>query len=51
MKNERKPWRPRLRKEPIFNPFQPPTDRTRDLGANDRIEIAEEAEPGEAQPD
>jgi len=35
-----------------LNPFEPPTDRTRDLGANDEIEIPdeEEAESGEAQP-
>lgn len=49
--DERKPWQPRIREEPIFNPFEPPTERTGDLGAKDRIEIpAEEAEPGEAQP-
>jgi hypothetical protein len=50
--NEHKPWRPRIRQEPLLNPFEPPTDRTRDLGANDEIEIPdEEAEPGGAQSD
>jgi len=51
--SEHKPWRPRIRQEPLLNPFERPTDRTRDLGANDEIEIPdeEEAESGEAQPD
>ncbi|MGH8298505.1 MAG: hypothetical protein ACRES6_04365 [Steroidobacteraceae bacterium] len=38
----------------MFNPFESPTEQTRDLGANDRIEIPdedEEAELGEPQPD
>lgn len=50
--NDRKPpWRPRLREEPMFNPFEPSTDWTRDLGANDRIEVPdEEAEPGDDEP-
>lgn len=46
---ERKPWQPRLRREPIFNPFERPTDRTRNLGANDRVEIQDEdVQPDEA---
>jgi hypothetical protein len=50
--NDRKPWRPKLRSQPTFNSFEPPTDWTRDLGANDRVEIPdEEPEPGEAQAD
>ena len=50
--NDRKPWQPRIREQPLFNPFEAPTDRTRDLGAGDRVEIPdEEAELGEAQPD
>jgi hypothetical protein len=40
--SERKPWQPRIREEPLLNPFEPPTDRTRDLGANDRIEVPDE---------
>jgi hypothetical protein len=36
----------------MFNPFESSTDWTRDLGANDRIEIPdeEEAEPGDDEP-
>lgn len=50
--NERKPWQPLIREEPLLNPFESPTDRTRDLGANDRIEIPhEEAESDEVQSD
>ena len=50
--SDRKPWQPRIREQPLFNPFEPPTDQTRDLGANDRIEIPdEEPEPDEAPPD
>lgn len=41
---ERKPWQPRIREEPIFNPFERPTDWTRDMGANDRVEVPEEEE-------
>lgn len=37
--NERKPWQPHMRDEPIFNPFEPSTEWTRELGANDRVEI------------
>lgn len=46
--NERKPWRPHMRDEPIFNPFEPPTDWTRDLGANERVEIPGEEEEQES---
>lgn len=42
--SEHKPWQPRMRNEPTFNPFERPTDWTRDLGANERIEIPEEEE-------
>lgn len=53
--NERKPWQPRIREEPLFNPFEPSTEWTKDLGANDRIEIPdednEEADRGDAQQD
>jgi hypothetical protein len=51
--NDRKPWRPRIKEEPMFNPFESSTDWTRDLGANDRIEVPEddeEAEPGDDEP-
>jgi hypothetical protein len=42
--NAHKPWQPRVRGEPIFNPFEPSTDWTRDLGANERVEVPEEDE-------
>jgi hypothetical protein len=42
-----KPWQPRMRNEPLFNPFQPSTDWTREIGANDRVEIPEEEERDE----
>lgn len=49
---QRKPWQPRIREQPLLNPFEPSTEWTRDLGANDRIEIPdEEAETDDAQPE
>jgi hypothetical protein len=48
--NERKPWQPRMREEPIFNPFEPSTDWTRDVGANDQVEIPDEEEDEGTQP-
>lgn len=44
-----KPWQPRMRGNPIFNPFEPPTDRTRDLGANERVEIPEDEATSEGE--
>jgi len=50
--NDRKPWRPRIKDEPMLNPFESSTDWTRDLGANDRIEVPdEEADPEEERRD
>lgn len=46
--NERKPWQPHMREEPVFNPFEPSTEWTRDLGANERVEIPEEEEEPES---
>jgi hypothetical protein len=49
--NDRKPWRPIIKEDPILNPFESPTDWTRDLGANDRIEVPdEEDETGDDEP-
>lgn len=39
---EHKPWQPRLKNAPLFNPFEPSTEWTAQIGANDRIEIEEE---------
>ena len=47
---ERKPWRPRMRGEPIFNPFEPSTDWTRDIGANDEVQIPEEEQKDDVTP-
>jgi hypothetical protein len=47
--NKRKPWQPHLREEPIFNPFEPSTDWTRDLGANERVEVPDEEEEAETK--
>jgi len=41
---ERKPWQPRLKNAPLFNPFEPSTEWTAQIGANDRIEIEDEQE-------
>ncbi|HEX8757200.1 MAG TPA: hypothetical protein VF745_12750 [Steroidobacteraceae bacterium] len=46
--NKRKPWQPHLREAPIFNPFEPSTDWTRDLGANERVEVPDEEEGTES---
>lgn len=46
--SDRKPWQPRMRDEPVFNPFEPSTDWTRDLGANERVEVPEEEEEPES---
>lgn len=45
--NERKPWQPRLRQQPIFNPFEPSTDWTRDIGANERVDVPDEEQATE----
>jgi hypothetical protein len=41
-------WWPRIRRLPIFNPFEPSTKWTAQIGAGDRIEIedTEAAEDG-----
>jgi len=44
---ERKPWQPRLKNAPLFNPFEPSTEWTAQIGADDRIEIEEEHEAAE----
>ena len=37
-----KPWWPRLRGLPLFNPFESSTQWTAQIGAGDRIEIEDE---------
>jgi hypothetical protein len=41
MKKHR-PWQPHLGSLPLFNPFEPSTKWTRELGAGDRIEIEDD---------
>ena len=40
--DEHKPWRPRLKNAPLFNPIEPSTEWTVQIGANDRIEFEDE---------
>ena len=42
--NAHKPWEPHMRGNPIFNPFEPSTDWTRDIGANDRVDVPDQEE-------
>ncbi|HEU4627004.1 MAG TPA: hypothetical protein VFS52_19745 [Steroidobacteraceae bacterium] len=42
----KKPWQPRLETLPLFNPFEPSTKWTEQIGADDSIEIDAE-EDGE----
>lgn len=46
--SDRKPWQPRIRDAPVFNPFEPSTDWTRDLGANERVEVPDEEQEPES---
>jgi hypothetical protein len=39
---DRPPWRPRVKTPPLFNPFEPSTQWTEQLGDGDRIEIEDE---------
>jgi len=38
------PWRPRLKRLPLFNPFEPSTQWYAEMGADDPIEIDDEEE-------
>lgn len=40
--DEHKPWRPKLKNAPLFNPFESSTEWTAQIGATDRIEIEDE---------
>ena len=39
---KRGPWQPRVDTPPLFNPFEPSTEWTKQLGDADRIEIEDE---------
>ena len=40
--DDHKPWRPHMKRLPVFNPFEPSTTWNAEMGANDRIEIEDE---------
>lgn len=41
-----KPWQPTIREDPLFNPFEPSTEWTRQIGDADRIEVPDDEEEG-----
>jgi hypothetical protein len=42
-RGEKKPWRPHLDTLPLFNPFEPSTKWTAQIGAGDEIKIEDVA--------
>jgi hypothetical protein len=40
--DEHKPWRPKVKNAPLFNPFESSTEWTAQIGAANRIEIEDE---------
>ncbi|MCC7463850.1 MAG: hypothetical protein IT480_15485 [Gammaproteobacteria bacterium] len=42
--DEHKPWRPHIEHLPLFNPFEPSTEWTRQNGAGDEIKIEDASE-------
>jgi hypothetical protein len=49
--DEHKPWRPKLKNAPLFNPFESSTEWTAQIGADDRIEIEDEEMTEDEKPD
>jgi len=47
---EDRPWRPRIKTPPLFNPFEPSTQWTEQLGDGARIEIEDEEPTEESVP-
>jgi hypothetical protein len=47
--NRPKPWQPHLDSLPLFNPFEPSTKWTEQIGADDQIEIEDEQAPKESE--
>ena len=45
-----KPWRPHLDTLPLFNPFEPSTKWTAQIGAGDEIKVEDVEEPDEIDP-
>jgi hypothetical protein len=48
--DKHEPWRPKIKNAPLFNPFEPSTEWTAELGADDRIELEDEEGTEEAAP-
>ena len=48
--DKHEPWRPKLKNAPLFNPFEPSTELTAELGAADRIEIEDDEETEGGRP-
>jgi hypothetical protein len=46
--DKHEPWRPKIKNAPMYNPFEPSTEWTAELGANDRIELEDEEGTEEA---
>jgi len=42
--DKHEPWRPKIKNAPLYNPFEPSTQWTAELGAADRIELDDEDE-------
>ncbi len=45
-----RPWRPKLKNAALFNPFEPSTEWTAEMGAADRIEIEDDEETEDGRP-
>jgi hypothetical protein len=43
-KDKDKPWRPHLDTLPLFNPFEPSTKWTAQIGAGDEIKVEDEVD-------
>lgn len=44
--DEHEPWRPKIKRAPLFNPFEASTEWTAQIGGADRI-VIEDEEPRE----
>lgn len=49
--DKHRPWQPRVRTPPLFNPFEPSTEWTEQLGDGDRIELEDEEAAEPSAPD
>ncbi len=45
--DKHEPWRPKIKNAPLYNPFEPSTEWTAELGDGDRIELEDEEETEE----